>query len=82
MSASEATRPVKLQVNTSGAWKDVVRFDAGDDAAAAKVMEAAATLGEINAGGVTFRIASDETHPFVLSRWSKTNGWSEAKDWS
>jgi hypothetical protein len=79
MSGGEVTRPVKLQVNTSGAWKDVVRFDAGNDVAASSVMEAAKTLGEINDGRITFRIASDEPLPFVLSRWSKADGWIEAK---
>ena len=50
-------RPVKLQINTSGAWRDVISFDAGKDVACGEAMEAAAMLGRI--GNATLRIVME-----------------------
>lgn len=68
------SKPVKLQVNNSGAWKDVVRFDAGDHVASSEVMEAAATLGRI-ADRTTWRICTDDGLQSVLMHWSVKHGW-------
>lgn len=70
-------KPVKLQANTSGAWKDVVRFDAADEQATAEVMDAAATLGRISAGDTTFRLVIDDGFGMPLYRWASANGWQE-----
>jgi hypothetical protein len=72
--AQEQTKPVKLQVNNSGAWKNVLRFDAADDAVAAQVMEAAATLGQI--GRMTWRICVDDSLDLVLMTWTEAKGWT------
>lgn len=50
------TRPVQLQVNNTGAWKNVCHFDAGDQVAGFKVMEAAVLLQQV-APSTKFRIA-------------------------
>lgn len=66
-------KPVKLQVNTSGAWKDVVRFDAADPVASDKVMQAAPLLGDVS--GATFRIAMCDSYQTVLMSWTPDKGW-------
>jgi len=72
-------KPVKLQVNNSGAWKDVVRFDAADAHAAGEVMGAAETLGRIDGGKTTFRIVMENSLSTSLYRWSSQNGWQEVR---
>lgn len=66
-------KPVKLQVNTSGAWKDVVSFDAADPVDSAKVQDAAQTLGDVS--GATFRIVIRDGMQTVLTHWSREHGW-------
>lgn len=68
-----AKKPVKLQLNNSGAWKDVIRFDAADDAVCAQVMEAAEALGQV--GKVTWRVCVDDGSQDVLMHWSAAEGW-------
>lgn len=58
------SRPVQLQVNTAGAWKTVLQFDAGDDAVADKVQQGALLLHE--ATGSNWRIATRDRLPVVL----------------
>lgn len=70
------SRPVQLQVNNSGAWKTVARWDAGNDRASSSAHEAAELLGEINPTQ-TWRIATDASYPIVLKRWDMANGWRE-----
>ena len=69
MSAAETKRPAQLQVNNSGAWKTVVRFDAGDEARAAAVQRAAQELYEADQR-TSWRIATEERHPVVLRAMS------------
>lgn len=76
---AERQKPAKLQVNTSGAWKDVVRFDGDDVAETDKVTDAAEALGQVGAGAITFRLVSDEALPRVLFRWAYPAGWREVK---
>lgn len=71
------TKPVKLQINDSGSWRNVIRFDAADDQVAAQVMEAAATLGHASER-TTFRIAIDDCLSTTLMRWSREKGWKKA----
>jgi hypothetical protein len=68
-----AVKPVKLQVNNSGAWKDVVRFDAADAVVSGEVMDAAATLGRI--GGVSWRVCTADALQLSLMYWSAEHGW-------
>lgn len=73
MSARARQRPVQLQANTHGAWKSVLRFDAGDATAAAAVQEAAARLYEVDPN-TSWRIVTDGRHPMVLRHLSFSGG--------
>ena len=70
--------PAKLQVNTNGAWKDVVRFDAGLDVMTSEVMDAADRLGRADRGNVKFRVAIDDALSTTLYGWSPEVGWKVA----
>jgi len=59
------SRPAQLQVNLAGAWKTVLKFDAGDDAAAEKVQQGAVLLYEADPHS-NWRIATAERWPTVL----------------
>jgi len=48
---------MKLQVNNSGAWRDVIRFDAGDEA---YIRLQAANLLRLSDGKASMRIADDQ----------------------
>jgi hypothetical protein len=71
MSTPETSRPVQLQVNTAGAWKTVVRFDAGNDLAAEQIQQAAQVLYEADPG-TYWRIATNERSPDVLRHMGKS----------
>lgn len=75
--SSTAIKPVKLQVNDSGSWCNVIRFDAAHDMQCAEVLAAAEMLGKATQR-VTFRIAIDDSLSTVLMRWSKEMGWVDA----
>jgi len=70
---NQAKKPVKLQINNSGAWKDVVFFDADDDDRSLQIMMAAARLyGVVNEGlekpQLAMRIVTAEAVPVPLIR--------------
>jgi hypothetical protein len=68
----QTPRPCKLQVNTSGAWRNVLDFDAKDEAA---VLHSAADLFAYG-GKATLRIIMPgDTAP--LMAWSLKDGWRE-----
>ena len=69
----EKARPVTLQINNSGAWKTIARFDAGDEDMGDKARAAGQLLGELSP--CTLRIATDEPMPCVLMRWDSARGW-------
>lgn len=75
MATTETARPVKLQVNTTGAWRDVMTFDCANDA---EVMDLAARLflqGD-HSDRVRLRIIMPgDTAPLI--DWSKAQGWKE-----
>lgn len=81
-------KPVRLELNNSGSWKMLGRFDAADDDQAALVMDAAETLiktlhnSEDPRRCPTLRISMDEpcdTTCLVLARWELQRGWYDAK---
>lgn len=72
---SGPARPVQLQLNNSGSWKTLARFDAGDENACDAAREAGRLLGGLGGPKTTLRIASDETLPVVLVRWDAQRGW-------
>lgn len=69
------TRPVRLELNNSGSWKVLARFDAGDSEAAGKARDAGSMLGELGGPRTTLRICTDAALPQVLVRWSADRGW-------
>lgn len=66
-------KPVKLQINTSGAWRNVISFDAADEKASGQVLAAAPVLAEIGRG--TLRIVIDDGLQEVLQSWTPEKGW-------
>jgi hypothetical protein len=74
-------RPVKLQINTSGAWRDVIGFDAGKYVECCEVLTAADMLARI--GKATCRVIVANSNalrsPMVLMNWTPDAGWQEAK---
>lgn len=72
------TRPCKLQINQSGAWRDAIRFDL-DDVDVEALQVAAANLVQIAApsGRTTLRIATADSLPMPLISWTAQKGWTE-----
>jgi hypothetical protein len=68
------TKPVRLELNNTGAWKLIGRFDAANDDQADRIMAAADKLAfALNAPGLArtdLRVSTDESLPAVLMRWS------------
>lgn len=76
----QAKQPAQLQVNLAGAWKTVLHFDYGNAIAADQVKQGALMLYEASPA-TSFRIATQDRHPVVLSAMGKsTYGiWMDAK---
>jgi hypothetical protein len=74
-------KPVKRQINTAGAWRDVIRFDAANDIACGEVMAAAAALGRV--GKARMRICTADSLQQALMHWtyerSAEHGWEVFK---
>lgn len=68
-------RPVRLELNNSGSWKVLARFDAGNTVASGQAREAGQLLGELGGPRTTLRICTDAALPMVLVRWSAERGW-------
>lgn len=81
MKSANQKRPVQLQVNTAGAWKTVLKFDAGDDTATTQVQHAVALLHEQDTS-TKWRITTIDRHPIVLRAVSaSTYGiWMDNKE--
>ena len=76
-SAPEPVKAAKLQANTAGAWKDVVRCDVADEAACTAVMNAARDIGFYATHDVRFRVVRDDALNEPLMTWTKQDGWKE-----
>lgn len=61
MSAAPDTRPNRLQVNTDGAWKNVMTFGHGEETME-RVKQAAQALHEV-APGTAWRITTTHNNP-------------------
>ena len=48
MGTAVQPRPVRLELNNSGAWKVITRFDAGDDHASGVVQESSYALAKLD----------------------------------
>jgi hypothetical protein len=73
---STPSKPVKLQINATGAWRNVLTFNAADDDQAASVMHHAAELARI--GKASLRIATDDGLQTAITYWHATSGWVDA----
>ena len=74
--ATQEPNLVKLQINTAGAWRDVLRFDI--DAVDVKAIQAASVqLVEVAypQGGASLRIVTTEAYPRALWHWDLKRGW-------
>lgn len=74
-------RPAQLQANLAGAWKTVLTFDAGDDAAGDKIQQGALLLHEASPS-TSYRITTRDRYPVVLCHLGKnTYGiWMKAQE--
>lgn len=86
MSAAPAMlKPVRLELNNSGAWKVLGRFDAADDDWTCLVLDAAEDLiktlhnSEDPKHCPTLRVSVDDALGAVLLRWEIARGWYDAK---
>lgn len=66
---------LRLQVNTSGAWRNVIEFERGDDVACANVIAAAPLLAAAAGPGATLRICSRH-EDLAYSHWQADEGWA------
>lgn len=66
-------RPCKLQVNTTGAWRNVMDFDAQDGDL---VMERAALLFFLQSDA-KLRIMDESSDTAPLMTWSVAKGWAK-----
>ncbi len=77
-------KPVRLELNNSGAWKVLGRFDAADDEQSSLVLDAAEDLvkalhnSEDPKGCPTLRVSMDDSLQQVLMRWDLERGWRDA----
>jgi len=72
-------RPCKLQINTKGAWRDVLSFDM-DKVDVEALQAAAANLVVIAdpGGKAGLRISIADAHQTPLIRWDAVKGWVDA----
>lgn len=82
--SNEIKKPVRLELNNSGSWKVLGRFDAADDEHTSLVMDAAEELVktlhncEDPKRCPTLRISVDDSLGAVTARWALDTGWTDA----
>lgn len=80
-------KPVRLEINNSGSWKVIGRFDAGKDYATDSILNAAdelaAALNDPDSGRpslVTLRVSMAEPPHTALMHWTDAEtGWRDAR---
>lgn len=73
-------KPVTLQINPSGSWRNVCAFNAADANASALIMDAAATIAAHSYGTPCLRVVRmDNGYATPLTHWTIGAGW---KDWN
>jgi len=76
-------KPCRLELNNSGSWKVLGRFDAADDDQTALVLDAAEDLvktlhnSEDPKRCPTMRVSMDDALQQVLLRWALVDGWRD-----
>lgn len=87
MTVGTIQKPVRLELNNSGAWKVLGRFDAADDEQTSLVLDAAETLvqtlhnSEDPKRCPTLRVSIDtpgDSTTTVLLHWRLDTGWRDA----
>lgn len=78
-------KPCRLELNNSGSWKLLGKFDAAQEEATDAILNAAADLADAlndpackRQGLCTLRVSTDDPHPDVLMRYASPqgeNGW-------
>lgn len=72
------SRPVKLQINQRGAWRDIMRVDIDQLADEAGFLAGAAQMVGSSGQKAALRIVTDESLPERLKVWSAESGWKDA----
>lgn len=73
---TDTSKPCQLQINTAGAWKHVISFDAADEHASNEVLESASSLAQRHTGApASLRIIEAGVPSEVLMHWTKRTGW-------
>ncbi len=80
------TRPCRLELNNSGSWKVIGRFDASDEEHTSLVLDAAEELIKTLNNGAparqcsSLRVSIDDSLADVLLRWTADRGhWYDAR---
>lgn len=68
-------RLVHLDINTSGAWRRIMSFDASNDARSEAIQRHAASLASF--ANARLRIVMAGTIADVLQYWTADKGWHE-----
>jgi hypothetical protein len=72
-------RPCKLQINTKGAWRDVLPFDLDEvDSEALQVAAANLVVVADPGGRIGLRISAGDSYQTALIRWDAKKGWVDA----
>ncbi len=75
---TKKTNPVVLQLNTSGAWRNLVKFDGAKARLLKKAMTAGKALADIS--DASARIAKDDGHQTALAHYAAGQGaWRDAR---
>jgi hypothetical protein len=72
-----STTTVKLQINTAGAWRDVVPFDDANARQFKAVLKHAPKLAELC--NASLRIVTTDGNQTVCMHWTKDKGWRYAE---
>lgn len=67
------TKPVRLQFNQKGAWRNALDFDAANETTAAEVQHHAAMLAWCTAARA--RIVTTDGAQTALAHWTQETGW-------
>lgn len=72
------SRTVVLQINTSGAWRTIVKLDLGKTDQAAQAMSHASELAHLF--DAKLRIVTDDGTQQAISHWAdKRSGWVDVR---
>ena len=69
-----AAQTLRLELNNTGSWKVVNRFNSDDDHATSVVQESAYALARLDTKA-KWRISTDEAQPKVLCYCTHDQGW-------